>query len=62
MAIASSASHCGIFSLKQVDEIKEEIDNWDSTSPGTFRPTHEVSNDASLVGARLIFSGPLHSN
>ena len=42
LATAPASGHCSVFALKQVDEIRHEIDAWIPSSPKSFRPFREV--------------------
>ena len=42
MAVASAKGSFGIMSLKHVDQIKADIDDWDPRNPLTIKPIIEV--------------------
>lgn len=42
LAVASAKNHFGLMALKDVDQIKDEIDNWDPRNPLTMLPIKEA--------------------
>lgn len=42
LAVASAKGSFGLLALKDVDEIKAEIDDWDPRNPTSMQPLKEV--------------------